>query len=81
MGPSGDGTPIVESDQQRPLTTYARSKLAGEQGTVLLTGLAPGIYTVSATLSGYRGTPARIRVLDGELSRGAVVLLPIKEDR
>jgi len=63
------------------LAPFADPALAGEQGTVLLTGLAPGIYTVSATLSGYRGTPARIRVLDGELSRGAVVLLPIKEDR
>jgi len=63
------------------LAPFADPALAGEQGTVLLSGLAPGIYTVSATLSGYRGTPARIRVLDGELSRGAVVLLPIKEDR
>jgi len=34
MGPSVDGTPIVEDSSPRPITTYARSKLAGEQAAL-----------------------------------------------
>ena len=56
---------------------YARGR-SDENGRITVAGLTPGIYTVSAALPGYRGVPVRIRVLDGELSRGAVVLLPAR---
>jgi hypothetical protein len=61
-----------------PLTPYRDPALTDESGKVRVSGLPPGIYTVTARLRGHRGLPERIRVLDGELSRGAIVLLPAR---
>lgn len=47
-----------------------------ERGTITFPNLSPGLYEVRAAHPGLVGPPVRVRVLDGELSRGAVVLLP-----
>jgi len=73
------GRPIVfPKPEIGPLTPYRDPALTGEDGKLLVRNLPPGVYTVTATLPGHAGTPERVRVLDGELSRGAVVLLPRK---
>jgi protocatechuate 3,4-dioxygenase beta subunit len=61
-----------------PLTPWRDPSITDAAGRVRIAGLPPGIYTVTANLKGHRGAPVRIRVLDGELSRGAVVLLPAR---
>jgi hypothetical protein len=61
-----------------PLTPYRDPSLTGDDGRLLVRNLPPGVYTVSARLPGHTGPPVRVRVLDGELSRGAVVLLPVR---
>ncbi len=48
----------------------------GEDGTLTLSGLAPGLYEVTAAYPGLDGKPARVRVAEGETARGSVVLLP-----
>ncbi|MEN8149489.1 MAG: carboxypeptidase-like regulatory domain-containing protein, partial [Planctomycetota bacterium] len=59
-----------------PLTPWRDPALTGDDGRLLVRNLPPGVYTVTARLPGHRGPAVRVRVLDGELSRGAVVLLP-----
>jgi len=61
-----------------PLSPFRDPSLTGDDGRLLVRNLPPGVYTVSAVLPGHAGPPVRVRVLDGELSRSAVVLLPVR---
>jgi len=61
-----------------PLTPYRDPAITGDGGRILLRNLPPGVYTVTAQFPGHAGPPLRVRVLDGELSRGALVLLPVR---
>jgi protocatechuate 3,4-dioxygenase beta subunit len=58
------------------LTPFRDPARTGKDGRVLVKGLPAGIYLVSASLPGRTGEPSRVRVLDGEITRGAIVLLP-----
>jgi hypothetical protein len=60
------------------LTPYRDPSRTDDDGRLLVSNLPPGVYTVRATWPGLAGPPVRVRVLDGELSRTAVVLLPAR---
>ena len=63
------------------LTPFEDPTLTDEDGRLVVRNLPAGVYLVSAFLRGHVGDRARIRVLDGEISRGAIVLLPIGSGR
>ena len=60
------------------LTPFSDPTLTGGQGRVLIPHLPAGIYSIRARYPGFAGAPTRVRVLSGELAKGAIVLLPIE---
>jgi len=78
MGPSIDGSPIVENMTPSPLTTYARSKLAGEYAALRFSDRIPvsilrpsGVYGPGdrEIFSFFESVNRRIRPLIGNSSR------------